>query len=456
MSFSLRLLVILWFCTAAAWAEPLQIELVRVMGPMVGAVTMRSAKLWTQVMPLEPLRFIDVWVSYREVNSNDPLQTSNVKRTDANQHWSVDWQLSNLKPGAKYEYQVHWKSKRIKGSVKPATFLTQAHWQFRTDPPDLKVLAGSCAYTNDAVDDRPGLPYGRSNSIYQIMATRSADVTLWMGDNIYLREPDFGDLEAMSKRYDQWRGLPEIQGLLRQGSHLATWDDHDYGPNDSNGSFVHKDKSLALFKRYWANPSYGVEGMEGVFTQHEASDVAFFILDGRWFRDSDRWIGHDKALYGQAQLRWLKNALLASTATWKLIVSGSQALNLKNTYEGWNKFPEEMNGFMDWLDQQNLNGVMFMSGDRHFSTLLKKDRPSNYPLYELTCSPLTAGAFSNPGAEILNNSSIVEGTVVTTQNFCELDFKGTRKNRQLNVTIRDAAGTALWSSTIHENELKKP
>lgn len=432
----------------------------QVIGPMAGAITMKSAQIWAQVDAPDKLRFAHAWLEYRPLDgaslADKVQQRSVLKRTYAAQHWTADWVLQDLKPGTSYEYRVRWKHRELEGASEKAQFTTQPHWPFRTDPPKLRVLAGSCAYTNDAVDDRPGKPYGQSNAIYQTMADRRADITLWMGDNIYLREPDFGDEEAMASRYDKWRSLPELQPLLRTGSHLATWDDHDYGPNDSNASNVHKDKALKLFKRYWANPSYGLAGKEGVYTHHEVSDVAFFVLDGRWYRDSDRGMGDDKAMFGQDQLRWLKNALLASTATWKLIISGSQMLNLNNNFEGWHKFPQEMNDFMAWLDAQNLPGVMLLSGDRHFSTLLRMERPGNYPLYELTCSPLTAGAYGNPEGDLKGNRRIVDGTVVTTQNFCELDFSGSRKDRRLDLSIRDTKGVVQWSRTLHENDLKRP
>lgn len=450
----------LLFCLTSATAQTDRKDTAQVIGPMAGAITMKSAQIWAQVSAPDHQRFINVWLEYRALDgsskADSPIQRSSVKRTDADKHWTADWLLNGLKPGTVYEYRVRWKNKQLEGSSQLAKFATQVHWPFRSDPPELRVLAGSCAYTNDESDDRPGKPYGHSNAIYQTMADRHADVTLWMGDNIYLREPDFGDEEAMSTRYDKWRALPELQPLLREGSHLATWDDHDYGPNDSNASHVHKDKTLKLFKRYWANPSYGLPGKHGVFTQHEVSDVAFFILDGRWYRDSDRWIGEDKVLFGPDQLRWLKNALLSSPATWKLIISGSQVLNLNNNYEGWNKFPQEMNSFMAWLDAQNLPGVMFLSGDRHFSTMLQLERPGNYPLYELTCSPLTAGSFSNPEMDLKDNKRIVQGTVVTTQNFCELDFTGPRKDRRMNISIKDTKGQVQWRRTVHENDLKRP
>ena len=49
----------------------------------------------------------------------------------------------------------------------------------------------------------------------------------------------------------------------------------------------------------------------------------------------------DKTMLGVAQLDWLKQALAASTATFKFIANGSQLLNDVNRFEGWQNFKTE-------------------------------------------------------------------------------------------------------------------
>lgn len=429
-----------------------------VVGPMVGAVTQRSARVWAQLTGVPNAEPADVWVEYWPEGRSSGGGTTHFATdrftTAGPRHWTVHIPLDRLEPGTRYQYQVKWKSASAQGASAVASVRTESLWQYRTDPPPVRVLAGSCAYTNDPRDDRPGTPYGRSPVIFQSMAERGPDLTLWMGDNIYLREPDFGDETAMSSRYDKWRALPEMQTLLRQGRHVATWDDHDYGPNDSNSSYVHKDKSLKLFQRYWGNPSYGLPGVPGVFTSHTISDAEFFLIDNRWYRDSDRLADEDRRMLGVEQMRWLRNALLASTATWKFIVSGSQVLNLTNQFEGWNRFPRESQEFFDWLEKQKIPGVIFLSGDRHFSVMLKMDRTGTYPLYELTCSPLTAGAYENPVKEIVDNPRLLSGSAVTRNSFCELDFSGAKGARKLSISIRAADNQLQWSREIQEAELR--
>lgn len=115
-------------------------------------------------------------------------------------------------------------------------------------------------------------------------------------------------------------------------------DDHDYGTDGSDKSFIFKRESLDLFKDYWANPSYGTPETPSVFTKISYNVVDFFLLDDRYYRDTQNMPDFaQKAIFGEAQLDWLKNALLGSTASLKIIAAGGQMLNDENKYEGWQR-----------------------------------------------------------------------------------------------------------------------
>lgn len=54
--------------------------------------------------------------------------------------------------------------------------------------------------------------------------------------------------------------MPDKQRLYAAMPHYATWDDHDFGPNNSNSSYSLKGTTLKAFTTYWANPSWGGAG----------------------------------------------------------------------------------------------------------------------------------------------------------------------------------------------------
>ena len=114
---------------------------------------------------------------------------------------------------------------------------------------------------------------------------------LWLGDNVYLREVDWWSEEGIAYRYGHNRAEPALQPLLAAVPHYATWDDHDYGPNNSDRSYVLKGAALETFTRYWPAAARGLPGVPGVFTQFQWGDVEFFLLDDRYHRAPERRAG---------------------------------------------------------------------------------------------------------------------------------------------------------------------
>jgi alkaline phosphatase D len=417
-------------------------------GPMPGYPATRSAILWLQGDRNETAA-IEYWPKSAPKNR----QITTAYRLDANEDYTALIEIKDLEPETAYAYSVRLNNKPAFGNQT---------WEFRTlalsasgsKPPDFTLALGSCAYINDPPNDRPGFPYGGDYQIFDVIAAQRPDFMLWLGDNIYLRNKDYNTAEGMNARYRHSRTLPELQRLLRGTHHIAIWDDHDYGPDNADKTFPLKQISLALFQRYWANTGYGLPDVPGIFGSFSYADADFFLLDDRYYRDADTTPDRPgKQLFGEAQLNWLRTALLASKATFKIIASGSQLLNDTNRYEGWNHFPQERSRFLDWLSQAKIPGVLMLSGDRHLTMLIKRDRPGDYSLYELTCSPLTARA-----ADIwveFGNAQIVEGTKLRQRNFCELEFIGTKQDRHMEIRVRDVEGRLLWGRQLGVGDLRR-
>jgi alkaline phosphatase D len=421
-------------------------------GPMVGATSMRQVKLWLQATG-EGRAQIEYWDLTRP---HEPRRTGAVALTE-DTDYVAQFLVGPLEPGRGYGYRV-----LINGAEQkvPQTlaFRSQALWQWRSDAPDWRLAFSSCGFVNDPAYDRPGRAYGgppEAKRIYDSMAAAKPDLTLWGGDYLYFREADEDSELGMRARWKFDRGTPEQQPLLRTGSHIAVWDDHEYGPNNANQSFHLKGEALRLFKQYWANPAYGLPDAPGTYTTQRFNDAQFFLLDNRTYRDSDDLQQKDKTILGAAQLRWLKNALLASASPIKIIVSGSQVFNDNSTYDGWHHYREERDAFLAFLKVHKISGVVFLSGDRHFTALMKRDRANDYPLYELTCSPLLSGIGSNIPVERAN-PSVVPNTFVAQRNFCTLDVEGPAENRQITLRSFDAAGKTLWTHALKLSALQPP
>jgi alkaline phosphatase D len=417
-------------------------------GPMPGYLAMRSAVIWLQASGTSDAQ-IEYWP---EGKPSERWKTEAVELLTESDY-SAHIQIDDLQPGHTYEYRVLIDGQPQPGGESPWRFRTAPLWKWRADPPAFTLALGSCAYINDEPYDRPGKPYGGDYQIFDSIAALKPDLMLWAGDNIYLREVDFDNPAGMNYRYRHVRSFAPLQRLLQGTHHVATWDDHDFGSDNANSSFPLKGTSLVLFKRYWGNPSYGLPETPGVFTTFSYADADFFLLDDRYHRDHDAQPDvARRQMLGGAQLRWLKNALMASDANFKLIVNGSQLLMGNRGSEGWKNFPNEREDFLDWLNKSKVPGVFFISGDRHLTKMARVPREGRYALQELTCSPLTSGV--RDPAKDEPSPNVIKGTVVGVRNFCTINFSGPAKERVMTLRSHDSNGTKLWERIIGASELR--
>jgi alkaline phosphatase D len=432
---TLRLLA----CATLLWAaaQPAAARLT----VMHGFVDYGSALLWIQAERDGP-----VSVAWRARDGAARQVTVDARAADDR---VVQVRLTDLAPGIEVPYEVGGDGERRTGVLR-----TQPFWSKAADARDITIAVGSCFFLSDP-DPPWRSDYGGGFEIFDAIAAKHPDLMVWMGDNLYFQHADELDPQSMAARYRRQRGFGPLQGLLTATAHVATWDDHDYGPNDANVSYTMKGDSLALFKRYWANPSYGLPDAAGVFGRVRYGDVDIFLLDDRWYRSANDLLdGPDKTMFGAAQLAWLRNALVYSRAPVKLVVNGSQLWNRANRFEGWNRFAVEQHAFRDWLLAQRIEGLVFLSGDRHFSELLRVDRVGAYPLYEFTSSPLTAGPWVDPEPVEHENPDLVPGTLVGKRQFGLLRITGPGNARRIALETYDQAGALIWRHELAANDLK--
>ncbi|HZH35991.1 MAG TPA: alkaline phosphatase D family protein [Flavisolibacter sp.] len=422
-------------------------------GPMLGPVEFREARVWLEVS--SSVQTIQLVYSKRGQPQSLTIPYTGQLGKPFN---PIQFHIGNLDMNTTYLYSfiVDGKASRQQGS-----FTTKDLWQWRKPAPNFSFLAGSCAYFNEPAYDRPGKPYGGDSLIFETMARENAAFMLWLGDNWYTREVDYFSQWGLWYRAHHHRRQPVLQNFLKAMPHLAIWDDHDFGPDNSGKDYILKEESRAVFQSYWLNKSYGQNG-EGIFTQYSHGDVDIFMLDDRWWRSSDRLPDSlngqpnpEKRMFGPQQMDWLKNSLLNSDATFKIIATGSQVLNPVSPVDKMQAFPVEYNDLMAFLVNNRINGVLFLTGDRHHSEIIRTERQGTYPLYDITCSPLTAGTSPTfPPAE-QNNAYRVFG-FTGKRNYGRFSIAGAKGQRTLTVQFTGAGGERLGQWAVTEADLKTP
>jgi alkaline phosphatase D len=414
-------------------------------GPMLGYSDHREVALWIQTTKPAKVKF-----RFWEAESKAKKRETESVKTTKSTAFAVTLIADSLWPGKKYQYEVLLNDK-VENFAYPLQFQTLPLWQFRTDPPEFTVAVGSCAYVNEPFWDRPGKGYGDSLEIFKTIFGKKPDLMLWIGDNTYTREGDWSTWGGFLHRYTHTRSLPEMQALLASTHNYATWDDHDYGPNDADRSFWNKEMASKAFGTFWPSAPGKPLGDGPVTSTFIWGDCQFFMLDDRWFRAPNGDLDSSKSYFGDAQIDWLIDALTFSKANFKIISCGGQVINDARVYENYSNYPVERRKLISKITAAKIPGILFLSGDRHHAELSKLERPGTYPIYDLTTSPLTAG-IHNPGNEA--NTLREPGTQFNGHNFALLKLTGPQKNRVLNIQLIDNRGNLVWEKPIKASDLK--
>jgi len=411
-------------------------------GPMVGYSEMREAIVWLQTK--EPAT---VCMNYWLRDSIHQKYHTPEVHTCEKRIYTAKLIANMVEPGNIYDYEIIINGHPVEIQYE-TSFQTLPLWQWRTNPPDFSFAAGSGAYINEEKYDRPGKPYGGEYNIYNSILDKKPDFMIWLGDNLYFREPDWNSWTGIIKRHTHDRSIPELQPLLGSVHHYSIWDDHDYGPDDSDRGFWNKKMTLEAYKLFWANPSFGTGNIKGVITFFQWGDADFFMLDNRYYRSPNDLIGDDKSMLGKEQLQWLFDGLVSSHANFKIVVMGGQFLNTAGVYETYTNhgFEGERQRIIDFIYDQEIEGVYFLTGDRHHTELSKLEEEGKPVIYDLTFSPLNSGVNIYAGEE--TNDLRVDGTLVMKRNFGLVSFSGPKDQRKMKIEVFDSEGALQWRKVL--------
>lgn len=152
-------------------------------------------------------------------------------------------------------------------------------------------------------------------------------------------------------------------------------------------------------------------------------------------------------MLGKEQMDWFLSALSSSWAPFKIVAMGNQFITSNEHDETYARYYRaERDTILARIERENIKGVIFLTGDRHFTELSALKNARGNWVYDLTTSPFTAGVNNRGLTE--ENTYRVEGTLAVQHNFSVLRFSGPRKNRQLTIGVYSADGKELWSRTI--------
>jgi alkaline phosphatase D len=237
----------------------------------------------------------------------------------------------------------------------------------------------------------------KNQSFWQAILGRRFNHWVFLGDNLY---PEADNLESLTRAYAELANIQPLKELMARTPLSATWDDHDFGADNADGSLPYKDESMSLFKNFWKQ-EYASQ-TDGVYSsqmlEHQGRKIHLILLDLRFNRtphsesrpagsESDEvQLTAEPQLLGENQWNWLENEF-AKAADIRIIGSSIQVLSHEHRFEKWKNYPAEYERLMG-LVGRNSAPTVFLSGDRHLHEVSKVQLVSGRTLYDFTSSGL--------------------------------------------------------------------
>lgn len=322
---------------------------------------------------------------------------------------------------------------------------------------DFSFLAGGCGriYDTTRCIDIPE-SYTHINGtpeIFNQMATEDSDMMVWLGDAVYLLGlqhamgqcpngvDDWANKDMAFDRYMFYRQFHD--SLTKAMPQLAITDNHDTGPNEFDKTMPTLGAMKEIFMDWWPNPEYKstVEG-QGLFSSYVYNDVEFFLTDNRSYRTGTQ------AHFGNDQQEWLKQGLLNSTATFKIIISGTPVFN---PWGGRNYVVSQQGiELRQFIQDNNISGVLAYDADIHRQEFYGGYQ-NDYPLFDVMSGNLNSDVGNNPSYSINYNDDKLMGGV--KQTYVKTYVEGDSADRRIRIQYRDELGSPYFEAIIHSDML---
>jgi len=361
--------------------------------------------IWTRVTPMQNVTAIPVnWeISIFPAFNTVFMRGSAMALAEKDHTVKID--VTGLAPGTTYYYRFSALGKKSSiGRTKTLPMNTDR----------IKLAVVSCA----------NWEAGFFNAYDKIADHNDIDAVVHLGDFIYeygkskqgeaigrfhLPENEIVSLADYRTRYAQYRLDKGLLHMSSQHPLIAIWDDHEVA-NDSytSGAQNHQPNEGDYEKRKAAARQAYYEWIpiregEKHFRSFSFGNLADLILlderlEGRTkpvdSLTDPGYLKEERSMLGATQHEWLERKLKTSAAKWKVI--GNQVIfsdvlyskTLRKTprnLDSWDGFPAEKKRLTDFIQSNQINNIIFITGDSHASWAIEV-----IPYRSKTYNPITS------------------------------------------------------------------
>jgi alkaline phosphatase D len=417
--------------------------------------------------------------------------------------------LTSLPPGQRVFYRVLFQdladlrtwSEPVSGSVTTPS----------ATPRDITI-----AWSADTVGQGWGInPDFGGLKIYETMRRVQPDVFINVGDTIYADQPLVAEVKLddgkiwknivtpvkskVAESLDDFRGNYQYNFLddhMRRFNaevgQIVMWDDHEvlnnwYWERTTNADDRYHEKSVAVLAArarqafFEYNPlPHIADDPERIYRSVPLGPlVEVFALDMRSYKSAngenrETSMDASSAIFGAAQLAWLKDALKNSRATWKIVAADLPIAIIVG--DGNNRYEAVANGdpgaplgrelevadLLRFIKRERIRNVVWITADVHYCAA-HEYHPTRArfvefdPFWEFVAGPMHAGTFGpntldstfGPEAKFVGIPKGMKGNRPPSDGF---QFFGTltasAKTGALTVKLHNLAGDVLYANEL--------
>jgi hypothetical protein len=348
-----------------------------------GSVTSRSARVNVGVVgnPENVRLLVDEGSSF-----SSPTATVVARHNVAG---VASFDISNLEPSTRYFYAVE-----VDGQVDE---LRQG--EFHTFPEgaaSFTVAISSCARTdsNGAVFD----------------AIRAASPLLYIAaGDLHYENIDTNSPSKFARAYQKVLTSPAQAALYQQTPIAYTWDDHDFGGNNSDGRSAARLAARAAYRTFV--PHYDLHAGEtnpAIYQSWSIGRVRFVMTDTRSERNRETREDGSRSLLGKDQLAWLKRELVEASRSHVLVIWVNAVPWVGDTADAWGGYADERREIANFIAEFGISNLLMLSGDAHMLAI-DDGRNTDYSDRGNAGFPLLhAAALDRPGS--IKGGPYSEGT----------------------------------------------
>jgi alkaline phosphatase D len=417
--------------------------------------------------------------------------------------------LRDLAPGQEVFYRVLFQDLGdLKTTSVPLT------GRFRT-PRDITIQ-----WSGDTAGQGWGInPEWGGMKIYETMRQAQPDLFIHCGDTIYADGPIKDEVKLadgtlwknivtpekskVAETLDEFRGAyrynlmdENVRRFHAEVPQIWQWDDHEVTNNwsgskdlSADSRYTEKRVPLLIARATRAFLDYAPMKPSAEETERVYRHIPYgplldiFVIDMRSYRGPNSFnrqltMGDDTAFLGQAQIRWLKQGLLRSRATWKVIAAdmpiGLLVGDGKDS-EGRDRFENLANGegpplgreleianLLRFIKHAGIKNTVWVTADTHYTGAHYYDPARAQftdfePFWEFMSGPLNAGSFGPSrtdntfGIDVVWQKAPPEGQAnlppsAGLQFYGELKIEA--KSGAMTAYLKDLTGATLWQRTL--------